>query len=210
MTNIKTINNEPSRGCGKRKPGGIYLIASEWGSPCGKLPIPLNRCPCCAAGIKFARGWTWIAPRPLIAAATCQACPNSYCNVCPVGGAIPERAGLLWIGEQFYQTPTDFNAEAEAQGVSRRIKSIPHDFVLGETWVYLAHIKAAHTTEGDACPGLFTAFKPIRIEYILKGDESLEALDQLERRGFTLIKLTYDEPQAVNASIEAEEASHAI
>ena len=206
MPNIKTINNEPSRGCGKRKPGGTYLVGSEWGTSCGNLPIPLTRCPCCDAGIKFSRGWTWITPLTLIAATVGWDCPNFYCAVCPIGGAIPERAGLLWIGEQFYKTREVFEAEAREQGISRRIKGVPHDFKVGETWVYLAHIKAAKDAEGNPCPGIFTAFRPLRVEYITTGTETPEALEQMEKRGLTLVKLTYDEPQTESA-IEEEEAA---
>lgn len=34
---------EARRGCGYRKAGGLYLVASGMGSPCHRLPIPLIR-----------------------------------------------------------------------------------------------------------------------------------------------------------------------
>ena len=65
MPTITTITDEPERGCGLRRPGGIYLCSDGMGLPCGKLPLPLDICPTCSGGIHFARGWTWISPQPL-------------------------------------------------------------------------------------------------------------------------------------------------
>ena len=60
------------------------------------------------------------------------------------------KAGLLWIGEQFYPTPGEFTREAEELGISRRISAVPRDFKLGETWVLFAHRKGATC---DHCGG---------------------------------------------------------
>ena len=61
-------------------------------------------------------------------------------STCPLADVnLPERAGLLWIGEQFYPTPHDFMAEAAKMGVSRRIPAVPKDFRVGEDSVLLAH-----------------------------------------------------------------------
>ncbi len=38
-------------------------------------------------------------------------------------------------------------------------------------------------------PGVFHAFVPTRIEYVVKGDEPEEELDALEKRGLTLVKI---------------------
>jgi hypothetical protein len=57
-------SQELPRGCGYRKPGGFYLVSDGQGDPCGRLPIPLKRCPCCGEGVKFSRGTTWLDPRP--------------------------------------------------------------------------------------------------------------------------------------------------
>lgn len=185
MANIKIIHNESARGCGYRKPGGIYLRGDGLAAPCGKLPLLLHNCPTCSAGIKFARGWTWIDPRPLFAEVPCY----SECQRCPANNAhLPSRAGLLWIGREFYSTAAMFELEAEIQGVSRRIAAVPRGFKVGETWVYLAHV-AACTVEGKPAPGIFRAFRPSAIEYIVKGTETEAELDELEARGLTLVKL---------------------
>ena len=212
MATINTISNEPERGCGFRKPGGLYLVAGFGAAPCGKLPLPLTVCPCCGAGIKFARGWTWISPAKLFDGVECRYAGDPdriKCFGCPLD-VPPERAGLIWIGEKFYKSAGAFTDEVAAQGISRRITSVPHDFKLGETWVLLAHRKAVEEvcpicegscqSDGERCfncegvgrlytPGIFYVFRPEAIEYIVKGDESEEELDRMEKRGISLVKL---------------------
>lgn len=191
MVNIKTIVNEPERGCGYRKSGGIYLVSDEGLlMPCGKLPIPLDICPTCHAGVHFSRGWTWIDPRPLLVDRPCE---STRCVVCPASNP-PERVGLLWIGEQFYKSPADFTAETRRLGVSRRISAVPRGFVAGETQVYVAHIKAITNGTGEGHPGIFHIFRPQRIEYVVKGTESEEELSAFEKRGITLVRLVRSEP----------------
>jgi hypothetical protein len=63
------LSHEKPRGCGRRKPGGLYLVAPGDGAPCCKLPIKLDVCPTCHAGIKPARGWTWVDGDALLATA---------------------------------------------------------------------------------------------------------------------------------------------
>jgi hypothetical protein len=101
--------------------------------------------------------------------------------------------GLLWIGEKFYATPGEFLKEGAAQGFSRRLPMIPKDFELGKTWVLFAHRKTFRSVDDEFKPGIFFAFKPERVEYILKGTETPEELERKEQRGFTLVKLERDE-----------------
>lgn len=186
-----TVKHEHARGCGYRKPGGLYLVAGRIGGPCGKLPIPLTVCPCCNQGIKFSRGFTWIGHK-LVSDAPCATDP---CRICPVWHGRHEKYGLLWVGEKFYPTPDDFIRETERQGVSKRIATVPKDFVLGVDWVLLAHRKVIHqfsppyTGDSELTPGIFQAFKPTAIEYVVRGDESNEELDRLEKRGITLVEV---------------------
>jgi hypothetical protein len=144
----------------------------------------------------------------------------------------PERMGLLWVGEKFYATPADFLKEGMAQGVSRRLAAIPRDFILGETLVLFAHAKAmikkcptcAAGVNLDApregTPGLFAdceecagtgsvfgagifgCFRPTRIEYIVKADDTTEKLEGIEKRGITLVKLTRTDGQEVHSDEE--------
>lgn len=197
--NAPTISDvyDSERGCGWRKPGGLYLCSDNLGRACARMPIPLTVCPCCNAGIKPSRGWTWIDVNSFLK--SIPECPekgSSFCNTCGITHMQNElnttnKAGLLWVGGKYYKTPESFNFEASVQGVSRRINSVPRDFVLGETWVWLAHRECIPNPDpqGKPTPGVFHIFKPQRIEYVVKRDESPEKLESLEKRGITLVNV---------------------
>jgi hypothetical protein len=191
---IITVTESP-RGCGWRKPGAFYLRSDGLGWNCGAMPIPLERCPVCDRGIKPSRGWTWINLADLTARKECTRAGG--CGPCPLADNKIQRCGLLWIGEQFYATPEQFNREAEEMGVSRLIPAIPRDFKIGETWVALAHRKAIpHLEVGKPptfTPGVFHVFQPTRLEYCITGKESASALEKMEKRGITLVKVLRDE-----------------
>ena len=177
---------EAKRGCGFRKVGGIYLVSEPGGFSCGRLPIPLTVCPCCGAGIKQSRGWTWVDPVGLFSKHPCKA-PAGYCGKCPAGqlDQLGDQAGLLWVGGSFYKTVDHFELEAKHLGISKRIATVPRGFVVGETWVLLAHPTAAKTWDEELeiekeCPGVFRIFKPVRIEMIIT--ESMQNDEVLMKR----------------------------
>ena len=181
---------EPPRGCGYRQPGGKYLVSGGLMVPCGRLPIRLHVCPVCSSGIKATRAWTWIDPRRLLVEHPEYVCGKTYCDRCPLGGAIPERAGLLWVGGKFYASPEAFSEEALRMGVSRRIPAVPHGFVLGETRVFLAHREVrgcGREPDEETGPGVFHAFRPERVEYVVRTDDPPEKLERLVKQGFTLV-----------------------
>jgi hypothetical protein len=217
---------EGARGCGYRKPGGYYLVAPELAEPCPRLPLELDRCPHCGQGIGPARGFTWITPAILFPANVHGG--DMHSAVCPLGLIPPsdpatyhrtgDRAGLIWVGGQFYPTPESFMAEAATMGISRRIKALPRGFVIGEHWVYLGHRKAItrqyvgsdevssvldampggrpeglevmpQEAQVEYLPGVITLFKPTAVEYIVKGSETDEELEALEKRGITPVKV---------------------
>ena len=197
---------DSKRGCGWRKPGGLYLIAEGLADSCGRLPIPLDVCPCCGEGIKFSRSWTWIDLAKIAKWRGCRESPNR-CLACPLGNP-PERAGLIWIGREFY-SPQGFTSESARLGVSRRIKSVPRGFVVGETWVALAHVDAIARdipmTSGAtdivlATPGIFHLFRPQAIEYFVTGEESEKELEALIVRGVTPIRIERNETQEMDLS----------
>ena len=141
---IETIRNEKERGCGYRKEGGMYMMSAGPTASCGKLPLELTVCPCCGAGIKPARGFTWIDAQELFKDVECDYADATVdgCHHCPLGNANLEkhpRMGLVWLGSKHYPTAQDFLQEARSQGVSRRIPAVPKDFVIGETFVLFAH-----------------------------------------------------------------------
>jgi len=229
MASIRT-SVESRRGCGYRQPGGLYLVSDGIPQPCGRLPIPCVRCPACDSGLKPGRGWTWINGTAWGTSSPCrfeiregdgQRFPyHGDCGPCPLGQ--PQvydigRAGLLWIGGQFYRTPEDFTSEAIQLGVSRRISAVPRDFKLGKTWVFLGHREACRTPIPDCLtcggrglveildngmtpcecarptPGLFSIFKPTALEYVVTGNESEEILDGKEKRGISLVKVVREQ-----------------
>ena len=187
------VSQEEARGCGYRKEGGLYLVADSPGEPCGRLPLPCGTCPCCGAGIKPTRGWSWIdvgaLVKPLEACSrgSCKAAADTFVSVplraCPLDGDV-ERAGLVWVGGRYYKTPEDFMAEAARQGISRRIPHLPTKFELGKTWVLLAH-RDCPLPDGSTGPAVFSAFQPRRVDKILRGNETDEEIDKLVKRGLT-------------------------
>jgi hypothetical protein len=197
MLELQTVVDS-ERGCGWRKPGGLYLVAEddEW-KGCGKLPIPLDTCPTCGGGIKFSRSWTWIDGVELARDLICQYDDTDCTKRCPLHSEEVmafhgmERVGLLWVGHQHYPTVADFNDEAEDLGISRRIKSMPRGYVAGHTWVWLAHIHAIPTLK-EWVPGVFRVFRPTALQYIVKGDESDEELQKMIDRGISPVKVVKD------------------
>lgn len=150
---------EGRRGCGYRKPGGLYLVSGELSEPCPLLPYETSVCPTCGEGIRPARGFTWVDGEKFIPPVVHGT--DEHDMVCPLsparehgnlgkyaenseGGYVSRigRCGLIWVGEQHYKTPGEFMREAEKMGVSRRITAVPRDFEIGETWVLLGHRKA--------------------------------------------------------------------
>jgi hypothetical protein len=216
--NIET-RIEGKRGCGYRKEGGLYLVLPDFGAkPCGKLPLLLESCPCCGAGVKYSRGWTWINGKLLFGDGVCDP-KDPYQNTSCIGCVLsnpPEKMGPLWIGEQFYKTPEDWIKEGQKMGISRRIKSIPHGFKLGETWIAVAHIEAIpgkivvkvpdlpppsnggkkiKEKREKGRPAIFQVFRPSAIEYVVKEGDTEDKLVDLEKRGITLVKVTHLQEQ---------------
>jgi hypothetical protein len=187
---------EGKRGCGFRKTGGLYMVASgdNFGE-CGRLPIPLEVCPTCNQGIKHSRGFTWIEVDMFIQTTTCKF-GNTKCLKCPLGRKQFGKQGLIWIGEKFYKTPQAFVNEGLKQGISRRIPSVPKGFKIGEHYIFLAHIKAIMGIGEDEKglypimkPGIFSMFKPTAIEYVVTGQETEKEIDSLLKRGITPIHI---------------------
>lgn len=188
------IRIEGERGCGYRKKGGLYLVSDGISSPCFALPIEVSVCPHCGNGIKQGRGWTWLSWELIKAL---MKCGKRGCTGCvPFNGEF-DRLGLMWVGRKYY-TPGKFQEEAARMGVSKRISQIPKDFKVGRDWVLLGHAEAVDKEDGKH-PGIFYAFKPTRIEYVCKGDETPEELERLKRRKITPIKVIPDNaPELMN------------
>lgn len=143
---------EARRKCGYRKVGGTYLVTAPGGFDCGRLPVSLVPCPKCGHEPAFTRGIQRVEPRHFLHAAGLCAYAHEAkrhsgrvgrCDLCPFDRAFSsEVAGLMWVGEKFY-TPEEFQTEAAALGVSKRIPApVPRWLEVGKTWVFLAHIGA--------------------------------------------------------------------
>lgn len=225
---------EPRRGCGYRKVGGLYLVSDGPIAWCHRLPLPLAVCPCCGAGVKPTRGWTWITPATLFdgPCGTIHAAyvvghddPGSvtralqHCHECPACDPTGTRAGLLWVGGSFYATPDAFLREANTLGISRRIHAVPKGLVLGQTWVYLAHREALPIDApgadlmltGDDTPppnraGIFSAFRPMRVEQLIRErDATTETTTALAKRGITPVVVPDDDPDHAGPDEDTDE-----
>jgi hypothetical protein len=199
MTSVE-IRFDQVRGCGTRKAGGLYLVADGPSASCGRLPLPLPVCGTCGHGFKPTRGWPWVTVPAAFLESESQACAESHCARCPLCPTRPEvRVGLLWCGEAFYATPADWLREAAAQGISRRIATVPKGFVVGETWVLMAHRKAlmgvADGGEVTYQAGIFHTFRPTAIEYVVTGIETEEDLAALRKRGITPVRVEQAQQQ---------------
>ncbi len=195
---------EQRRGCGYRQPGGLYLVSSTPAEECARLPRELNRCPTCDQGVKPTRGWTWIDPAPIFFPQN-EPAPHGtefHAECCPLAfpGRLGKRYGLLWIGEKFYPTPLDFTREADVLGISRRIPALPRGFIVGD-YVLLAHRKACQwPVAHDAAlggeqlaygPGIFSVWRPSRVEYVVRGDETEQELEEWTRRGVEPVEVVH-------------------
>jgi hypothetical protein len=109
------------------------------------------------------------------------------------------RAGLLWVGTQFYSTIAEFEYEAKTLGISRRIATIPHGFELGKTWILFAHprgvLKEGLNSKSTYVPAIFRIWKPQRIERIFKESErGSEKVLADEKRGITPVFVPDNDP----------------
>ena len=192
---------EKKRGCGYRKVGGIYL-AGDWSpSPCDRLPLAIKACPYCGEHPRFTRSMAGIAPAALwgrhpnteecVDPPECQACYPSL------------REFLMWVGSDY--TVESFRKEAQEMRVSKRIPTIPKDFKVGHSWVYLAKKRLIPTDDADWLPGMeeekrgygpgvFMVWRPARIEKIVTDLTPEEELKALVEQGITPVVVPHDDP----------------
>jgi len=201
---------EKKRGCGFRQLGGLYLVFENSGMPCDRLPINIPVCPVCGQGIKFTRGFTWVNPEALFEG-NCEfledlsiPCHAAGCPVCEPS-KLGERAGLMWVGKQFY-SPEEFCFESSDMGASKRVATIPRGIEPGETWILFAHLEAGRIrekTEDDisgfvekTCPAIFHVSRLSRIEKIIDKKQAQDDVEvgKLIKRGITpVVAINYDE-----------------
>jgi hypothetical protein len=172
--------------------------------PCGLLPLTLDVCPTCGGGYHYSK-WPYMIDAAALLEkqrkeSPCKS-PKKHCKACPLSHVEFKTALLLWIGREFYKTPTDWIREAEMMGISRRVKGIPRGFELGKTWVFAAHVDGFTHPDGSLSPAVFRIFKPTAIEYVVKGTETDEEIDEMVKRGWTPVKV---EKEGVTKSLFGE------
>lgn len=183
---------EKKRGCGYRKVGGLYLVGLGMGIACGRLPYNIEICPVCGEGVRISRAMRKIDGTRFFGK-NCDlkcSCHESGCVICN-----SDKLGTCWVmsvGKKFY-TPEKFIQEAAEMGVSKRIARIPQEFVLGEHWVLLTHPEAGRKktdNEEENAPAIFYAYKPQRIEKLMKESDATEdVVKELAKRNITVVKV---------------------
>lgn len=94
---------------------------------------------------------------------------------------------LLWVGKNFYGDFNVYMDEALRQGISRRIKTIPRNFTIGKTTVWLAHINCIKNPDGTKSPGVFFSFVP-KVDYVVNPEkDTSKKLKSLYERGVRLV-----------------------
>ena len=201
---------EAQRGCGYRKAGGIYLVGGHLTEPCERLPAPLDPCPTCGHKVERSRAFGWITwEAALHTAGECEGYgPHcAHCLVCSnrerAALEPADRAGLIWVGKQHYQTVGQFSREASLQGVCRRVTAWPKDLVVGKTFVLLAHPYAVTRrvdlgnggSEIEQRAGIFGGFLVSEIEVVVTPTMATQEWAQkLEARGAFLVEVPEDDP----------------
>jgi hypothetical protein len=214
------IYGETERGCGWRHIGGFYLMGSGMGQGCDALPLDLE--PCGECGFELPKKLRvmmsvhsgYLRPKILVkhslpkdSEKVGEKCSDKFpCPVCNM--KFGKKFLLMTVAKEFY-SPESFIEEARKYGVSKRIRpeTLPKEFELGKTWVFLAHKEAIRTKDsnpdiltderklGEYKRGLFYAFKPKRIEAIVGDNEKPEKVKDLEDEGFKVIQLPHDDPR---------------
>lgn len=187
---------ELRRGCGYRKVGGLYLVGEGLSIVCERLPFNLHICPVCNEGIRVTRSYRWIDGSRFLGKnceknCSCHSINCPICNSNDIGKCL-----VMGVGDKFY-TPEKFIKEAQSMGVSKRIQAIPQGFEMCKTWILLTHSKAGTILENDevkSVPAVFYAFKPQRIEKLMKkSDINEEIKKDFDKKGITIIEVPDDD-----------------
>lgn len=190
---------EGARGCGYRQVGGLYLVGSRYWSTCDRLKLEIPVCNCCGETPRPNRGIQVInAFRMFSDHRDEQECNDRRtCKVCyPADNRHRSHKDyLIWVGREYY-TEGEFSAEAELQGISRRIPHIPYELKIGMSVIYLAmrgNINRGTGSSGDGsrmitANGIFMAFAPERLELLIWESEATDIyIENLAERNITAI-----------------------
>ncbi len=191
MSNDLKIKIMPrvQRGCGERKPGGLYIFCGGAQLACYRFPMALpEACPCCGEELRQMRSVRMIDPMKLWGNCTdnTHPCHRYQCFGC----FPPDKAGLMWVGKEYY-SPEHFIMEANSYGVSKRIPAIPKNLKIGDK-LFLVHNEALpeKNADGTKCEnrtGVFYAATITEFHKILteKQANDPEYIDDLIEKGIT-------------------------
>ena len=206
MTDLESLGlryeSPEKRGCGFRKPYGLYLVGMGLTIACDRLSLAFCDCAVCGNLPRFNRGVSKINPLTLFGthkSDRCKCLEGCYvCNPPDIGietdipfmkGDVVERikgtpqAYLMWVGRKYY-TERGFIEEAHLLGVSKRISRLPKGFDYRKSFIYLAIQHCVEETKGFdpkkqknvKKDGVFYAFRPKQVEYLIYDDEVTEEL----------------------------------
>jgi hypothetical protein len=100
----------------------------------------------------------------------------------------------MWAGSAHYPTAESYILEAAELGVSKRVSAIPKGIKPG-VWCFIAHRKAVPWIPGGppVGPGVIHVFKVSSLDYIVRGDETEDQIERLEKRGLRLVRVFIDD-----------------
>ena len=204
---------ETERGCGWRQIGGVYLCCDAGLQvECDALPIRLKPCVECGFQVRPVRGIQAVHIGFLLSKVRGHDCREGFqCPVCKPDLELGDEVFLNFVGSAAY-SPESFLAEAKAQGVSRRIApgSLPREFKIGKSWIYLAHRKVPFRgqlpdgvmreepglqPEPEYWPAIFYAFKPTRMEVVLGDDAPADVIQRWEDQGYFVVLVDHKDPK---------------
>jgi len=199
------------RGCGYVQVHKLYLTIEKGGLThhCDRLPIELEPCPTCGSVPHFSRGITKVDPYQLWGVHSSCDCKD-FCPLCfPQTDSRSAPSFLMWVGEKYY-TVDSFLEEGDELGVSKAIPFVPKDFVLGQSFVYLARRNYVDKVEGynpdpkkvKKVDGIFAAYRPTKIQYVITETESedKELIKDLKEKGITPLIVPDDDEAHVPKS----------
>lgn len=176
------------RGCGVRTEGGLYLVGDPELEPNSWFPRHLKQeCPHCGF-----HGPTVLKPSrniqsffPAITFPELEEGQHTrwvdHCTHRGIEVREPfatfektEEAFAQTVDTSGYPSPSDYIAEVQKQGYSRRIQALPHRFVPGKTRIFLIHKRAidAPIGRGGYEPGVIASFVPKAVQYVTFGWET--------------------------------------
>jgi hypothetical protein len=226
---------EGKRGCGYRHNGLYLKSDNTDWMGCGKLPVAIDKpCPVCGSGIRITRGlqkvnWKILSQNnPCKTPDECSHClanVTEYAWLMSVGekfyktpGDFTKEALEMGISKRIHAVPRGFKvgesvvllchkyAVTEWQEVEIPLGSVTEDMRREESLfdknVETGTVKKMVPTFHQ---GIFAIFKPTRLEYVVKGDETDAEIERLIERGIVPVKVVHERQLPMEEWTEGED-----